>query len=158
MVTMDHITWKSCWHVKSPHFYLNTPSLSRSSSCSFIFMLTTKRVHKTWAFIKYTGYCSLVTLLMSIIAYWYKRYKEQKREVQLKRSNLSLLNVQCTVSNLTLLALFLIPSSFLHHLILRSATHPSQTTHPHVMVPVGVRGWWMGWCQLLAWKRRWQSL
>ncbi|KAG1373243.1 hypothetical protein G6F60_009678 [Rhizopus arrhizus] len=60
-------------------------------------MLTTKRVHKTWAFIKYTGYCSLVTLLMSIIAYWYKRYKEQKREVQLKRSNLSLLNVQCTL-------------------------------------------------------------
>jgi hypothetical protein len=80
---------------------------------------------------------------MSIIAYWYKRYKEQKREVQLKRSNLSLLNVQCTVSNLTLLALFLIPSSFLHHLILRSATHPlcpSQTIHLRVMVPVGVRG------------------
>ncbi|KAG1452256.1 hypothetical protein G6F46_006368 [Rhizopus delemar] len=50
----------------------------------------------TWAFIKHTGYCSLVTLLMSLLAYWYKRYKEQKREVQLKRSHMSLLDLPCT--------------------------------------------------------------
>lgn len=59
-------------------------------------LLATKSVPKKWIFVKLMSYPSFITLLLSIITYWYKTYKQQAKKVELKRSNLSLDNLRQT--------------------------------------------------------------
>ncbi|KAI9282254.1 hypothetical protein BY458DRAFT_497638 [Sporodiniella umbellata] len=49
-------------------------------------MSTTARVHKRWLFVKLMGCSSIITLLLSVLTYWYKNY--QKKSISLKKANM----------------------------------------------------------------------
>ncbi|KAG1452112.1 hypothetical protein G6F46_002676 [Rhizopus delemar] len=57
-------------------------------------LLATKSVPKKWVFVKWMSYPSFITLLLSILTYWYKTYKQQAKRVELKRSSLSLYHLR----------------------------------------------------------------